>query len=151
MNPFKKYQQPSRDNFVRTVGLSLEQFQSLVELIQVYIQAQKQSCPLTRSGLKSKLSLENQLLLTLLYLRDYPTFIKLGLPFGLSESYTHKIYHKISTILVKILHVNNRQALFEVNLETLVVDVTEQPLERPQTGHKSYLSGKKKDIPSKSN
>lgn len=151
MNPFEKYPQQSRDNFVRTVGLSLEQFQSRVELIKVYIQAQKQSCPLTRRGLKSKLSLENQLLLTLLYRRDYPTFIKLGLQFGLSESYTHKIYHKISTIMVKILHVNNRQALFEANLETLVVDVTEQPIERPQTGQKSYFSGKKKDIPSKSN
>lgn len=151
MNPFKKYQQQSRDNFVRTVGLSLEQFQSLVELIKVYIQDQKQSCPLTRRGLKSKLSIENKLLLTLLYLRDYPTFIKLGLQFGLSESYAHKIYHRISTILVKILHVKNRQALFEANLETLVVDVTEQPIERPQKGQKAYFSGKKKDIPSKSN
>jgi hypothetical protein len=73
MNPFEKYQQPSRDNLVRTVGLSLEQFQSLVELIKVYLQDQKQTCPLSRSGLKPKLSMENQLLLTLLYRRDYPT------------------------------------------------------------------------------
>ena len=147
MNPFEKYQQQSRDNFVRTVGLSLEQFQSLVELIKVYLQDQKQNCPLSRRGLKSKLSMENQLLLTLLYRRDYPTFIKLGLQFGLSESYANKIYHKISTIMVKILHVKNRQALLEDNLETRVVDVTEQPLERPQKGQKAYFSGKKKTSP----
>jgi hypothetical protein len=33
----------------------------------------------------------------------------LGLQFGISESYAHKIYHKMSTLLVKILHVKNRQ------------------------------------------
>ena len=52
--------------------------------------------------------------------------------------------------MVKILHVKNRQALLEDNLETRVVDVTEQPLERPQKGQKAYFSGKK-NIPSKSN
>ena len=87
----------------------------------------------------------------MLYLRDYPTFIKLGLQFGISESYAHKIYHKISTLLVKILHVKSRQALVEENINTLVVDVTEQPIERPQNGQQAYFSGKKTDTLSKSN
>jgi uncharacterized protein YjaG (DUF416 family) len=95
--------------------------------------------------------MENQLLLTLLYLRDYPTFIKLGQQFGISESYANKIYPKISAMVVKILHVKNRQALFEKNIETLIIDVTEPPIERPLTGQKAYFSGKKKDIRSKSN
>lgn len=68
----------------------------------------------------------------MLYLRDYPTFIKLGLQFGISESSANQIYHKMSTLLVKILPVKNRQTLVEENIKTLVVDVTEQPLERPQ-------------------
>jgi hypothetical protein len=151
MNPFEKYKKQNRDNFVRTVGLSLEKFQHLVGQIRIHLQVQQDHNPLRKRGLKSKLSLENQVLLALLYLRDYPTFIKLGLQFGISESYAHKIYHKMSTLLVKILHVKNRQTLFEENLNTLVVDVTEQPIERPQNGQKAYFSGKKKDTPSKSN
>ena len=45
---------------------------------------------------------------------------------------------------MKILPVKNRRALFDANLETRVVDVTEQSIERPQTGQKAYFSGKKK-------
>ncbi|NJO18112.1 MAG: transposase family protein, partial [Thioploca sp.] len=112
MNPFEKYKTQSADNFVRTVGISLDKFQALVELIRTTLQVQQEHNRLKKRGLKSRLSLENQMLLTLLYLRDYPTFIKLGLQFGISESYASKIYHKISTLLVKILHVKNRQVLF---------------------------------------
>jgi hypothetical protein len=151
MNPFEKYNKQNRDNFVRTVGLPREKFRALVEQIRAAFQVQKDHNPLKKRGLKSKLSLENQVLLTLLYLRDYPTFIQLGLQFGISESYAHKIYHKISALLVRILHVKSRQALFENPIGTLVVDVTEQPIERPQQGQKAYFSGKKKDTPSKFN
>ena len=151
MNLLENYQKQSDENFVRTVGLSLAKFQYLVELLKGYIQDQKHRFPLTKSGLKSKLNMENQLLLTLLYLRNYPTFIQLGLQFGISESYSNKIYHKISAIMVKILHVKSRQALFEEPLETLIVDVTEQPIERPNKGQKAYFSGKKNDTPSKFN
>lgn len=144
MNPFEKYKKQNRDNFVRTVGLPLDKFQYLVEQLRAHLQSQKDHNPLKKRGLKSELSLENQVLLTLLYLRDYPTFIQLGLQFGISESYTHKIDPKMSTLLVKILHVKNRQALFENPIETRVVDVTEQPIERPQNGQKAYFSGKNK-------
>ncbi|NJO16947.1 MAG: transposase family protein [Thioploca sp.] len=103
MNPFDKYKQPNRDNFVHTVGLSLEKFQYLVEPTRAVLQVPKDHNPLKKRGLKSELSLENQVLLTLLYLRDYPTFIQLRLQFGISESYAHKIYHKMSAMWVKIL------------------------------------------------
>jgi hypothetical protein len=143
MNPFEKYKKPNRDHWVRTVGLSLAQFQHWVEPIRIHLQVQQDHNPLRKRGLKSKLSLENQVLLAWLYWRDYPTFIKLGLPFGISESYAHQIYHNMSTLLVKILQVNNRQTLFEENLNTGVVEVTEQPIERPQNGQTAYCSGKK--------
>ena len=119
MNPFEKDKTQSRDNFVRTVGLSLDKFQQGLEQIRIPLQAQQDHNPLRKRGLKSQLSLENQVLLALLSLRDYPTFIKLGLQLGISESYAHKIYHKMSTLWVKILHVKNRQALFKENLNTL--------------------------------
>jgi hypothetical protein len=144
MNLFETYQKQSDENFVRTVGLWLAKFQYLVELLKGYIQSQKHRFPLTQSGLNSKLSMENQLLLTLLYLRNYPTVIQLGLHFGISESYSNKIYHKISAIRVTILPVKSRQALFEEPLETLIVDVTEPPIERPNKGQKADCSGKNK-------
>ena len=151
MNLGENYQKPSDENFVRTVGLSRAKFQDRVELLKGYIQDQKPRFPLTKSGFQSQLNRENQLLLTLLYLRNYPTFIHLGLQFGISESSSNQIYPKISAILVKILPVKSRQALFDEPLETLRVDVTEPPRERPNKGQPADFSGKKTDTPSKFN
>jgi len=50
----------------------------------------------------------------------------------------------MSALLVRILHVKSRQVLVENPIGTRVVDVTEQPIERPQPGQKADFSGKKK-------
>ena len=69
-----------------------------------YIEVKKEKHSLKRRGRKSKkFSLEDKLLLTFYYLRHYSTFIKLGIEFGISESYANKIYHQIMKILVRIL------------------------------------------------
>ena len=78
------------------------------------------------------------------YLRRYPTFIELGEQFGISESYSHKIYHCISTILVKLKNIPNRKNLLEDNLSKILIDVTEQQVERPLKNQKQFYSGKKK-------
>lgn len=78
------------------------------------------------------------------YLRHYPTFIELGEQFGISESYAHKIYHHISNILVKLRNVPNRKNLLEDDLSEILIDVTEQQIERPLKKQKQYYSGKKK-------
>ena len=55
-----------------------------------------------KRGLKSTISIADQLLLTLTYLRHYPTFAKLGKEFSISESYANKIYHRMLDILVRV-------------------------------------------------
>lgn len=64
--------------------------------------------------------------------------------FGISESYCHKIYCRYSRILVKVETLPNRKNLILNPPETVIIDVTEQPIERPVKGQKSYYSGKKK-------
>jgi hypothetical protein len=68
--------------------------------------------------------------LTLRYLRSYPTFLELGREFGISDSFAYKIFTRISKILLKILALPNLNQLKD--LGTLVIDVTEQPTERPK-------------------
>ena len=96
-------------------------------------------------GLKeSKLSLEDRVLLTLYYLRHYPIFINLANIFDISESYCYKIYFCYSRILAKVENLPNRKNLLENPPDTLIIDVTEQPIERPVKDQKPYYSGKKK-------
>lgn len=144
MTPYAQLPTNNPEEFMRTVGLSQEDFRHLSEKLSDYLEQQKALNPLTRRGRKdSKLILEDRLLLTLYYLRHYPTLINLGAVFGISESYCHKIYTRTARVLVKVEKLPNRKALLQEPTTTMVIDVSEQPIERPVKNQKAYYSGKK--------
>lgn len=144
MTPYSQLPTQHPEEFMRIVGLSQADFQQLNDKASAYIEAQKALNPLTKRGRKdSKMALEDRLLLTLYYLRHYPTLINLAAVFGISESYCHKIYTRTARILVKVEKLPNRKALLDNPTATLAIDVTEQPIERPVKSQKSYYSGKK--------
>jgi hypothetical protein len=87
--------------------------------------------------------LEDRLLLTLYYLRHYPTLINLAAIFGISESYCHKVYARTARLLAKVEKLPNRKVLLEDPTATVAIDVSEQPIERPVKNQKAYYSGKK--------
>ena len=87
--------------------------------------------PMKKRGRKSEIALADRLLLTFTYSRHYPTFARLGLEFCISESYANRIYHQILDVLVKVLSLKIRKQLLDSNLQTIVIDTTEQPIERP--------------------
>ena len=79
-----------------------------------------------------------------MYLRDYTTFIKLGLQFGISESYTQKRYEFSKKMLLRCLDLPDEGSLkTAVQTNLVAVDVTEQAIERPVENQESYYSGKK--------
>ena len=54
-------------------------------------------------GRKSKLAMDEQILLTLVYLHHMPTFQLLGIQFGVSESTAHNVFHYWIEILSELL------------------------------------------------
>ncbi len=145
MGKFEDLKQLPHDEFVRNVGLSLEQFLYVLELILAYQKERREWQPIKKRGRKSEsLSVEDKLLLTCYYLRQYHTFQQLGLMFGISESYACKIYHEQLDIMVKVLRLPGRKALLNKGLTAILIDVTEQPIERPVKKQRQYYSGKKK-------
>ena len=148
MSVFEKYQQKRPAEFTRLVGVSFGTFQIILEKLENEITRYKNQKPMRTRGLKSSLTIADQLLLTLTYLRHYHTFLQLGEMFSISESYAHKRYTFISKRLLKALDLPNDRGLTAENLK-LLADVTEQAIERPLNKQKSYYSGKKSDIPSK--
>ena len=89
------------EEFLRTVGLSREDFLHLHRKLAAYLDEQKALNPLTRRGRKdAKRTLEDRLLLTLYYLRHSPTLINLAAIFGISESYCQKVYARTARILI---------------------------------------------------
>ena len=76
MTPYAQLPTHKPEEYMRTVGLSQEDFLHLHGKLAAYLDEQKALNPLARRGRKdSKLASEDRLLLTLYYLRHYPTLI----------------------------------------------------------------------------
>lgn len=133
----------SDHDFVRKVGIAKIQFQGIVEKIKESESLEKLKNPKKNRGLKGKLSLEDKILITLDYLRDYDTFFNLGLQYHIRESYACKIFNRYEKKLLKILDLVNPKDLLQPITSTIVVDVTEQPIERPKKSRKTIIQGKK--------
>ncbi|HXH69481.1 MAG TPA: transposase family protein [Pyrinomonadaceae bacterium] len=87
--------------FTRLVRVNYGTFEIILEKLEAEIARYKAAKPMRRRGLKSSLTVADQLLLTLIYLRQYHTFLQLGEMFSISESYVHKRCTFISQRLIK--------------------------------------------------
>jgi hypothetical protein len=131
--------------FLRLYGLSYGSFQVLLGKVLAYIVGEKQARPISKRGRKSALDVRDQLLLRLVYLRQYHTFLSLGHQFGISESYAQKRFVYMRNILLKVVDLPDiKQLSFENLTHKIGIDVSEQPIERPLQNQKQYYSGKKK-------
>jgi len=126
--------------FKRLCGLYPDTFKDMVTVLKAEKVWQK------KTGRPSKLSTEDQLLITLEYWREYRTYFHLGNSWGINESTAYRIVRKVENILIKsgLFNLPGKKALLESNseIEVIVVDVSEQEIERPKKKQKSYYSGK---------
>ncbi len=143
-NPMASLIRMTADAFVREVGLWQEQFRSILENVQHSLAEEQRQQPMKKRGKKSSLSVETRVLLTFEYVRHDPTFAHLAPKYGVSESYACKIYHQMLTVLLKVLPLPSRKMLLNPGVDAIVIDVTEQPLERPVKKQRRFYSGKKK-------
>lgn len=137
--------------FRRVTGVKKSTFKKLVEILKPKWTLRRRA-----GGPKPKLNLEDQLLLTLSYWRNYGTYLETGTKFCVSESSAFYICRWIEDNLKndKTLHLPGKKQLLlgKDTYEIVVFDVTECPIERPKrpkTGRRKnrqrkYYSGKKK-------
>lgn len=149
----------------RLVGLKYDQLEQLINQASILhtkkqedIEAQKVRIINKGGGRKVKLSTEEQVLLTLIYLRHLTTFQLLGIQFGVSESTANDTFNYWFPLLQELLpsslleQVKKNESDYEIVQEILteyelIVDSSEQPRERPgeYKEQKKYYSGKKKN------
>jgi hypothetical protein len=129
----------------RLIGLEYEQLQQLIEQAQLLHRNKQLEIEKTKvriikggGGRKAKLSINEQIILTLVYLHHLPTFQMLGIQFGVSESTANDIFHYWSELLRELLpaslleqvkkNANEYEWVQEVlaNVD-LIVDSCEQP------------------------
>ncbi|MCU0471446.1 MAG: transposase family protein [Arcicella sp.] len=144
MSQFEIYKQKPPLIFTRLVGVNYGTFGILLNKIESEFTKYMSEKPKRKCGLKSTLSLADQLLLSLIYMRNYETLLKVGSDFGISESYAQKRYSFIKMLLLRCLDLPDEQSLKDaISGNQVAVDVTEQAIERPVENQGEYYSGKK--------
>ena len=128
----------------RLFGIDFVQLQAVLAKVQSELDQYARENPLSNRGIDAEFSVANQLLLTFEYLRQYPTFLSLGFSYGISESYCNKLFHKMRPILAAVAGLKNPEELAYKDVRTVIVDVTVQPIERPQIDQHLAYNGSKK-------
>lgn len=129
--------------FLRLFGVSVAQFTEILtkvnpEWYKHIISRYK------RPGRPSDLDLADMILMLLLYYRSYITQEFVGYLFNLDKSQVCRIIQKLEPILAKVMAISKTKKLSQEEVEHLLIDATEQPIERPKKQQKPYYSGKKK-------
>lgn len=148
MSQFEIYKQKPPLIFTRLVGVNYGTFSILLSKIESEFAKYLTEKPKRKCGVKSTLSLADQLLLSLLYMRNYETLLKVGSDFGISESYAQKRYNFVKMLLLRCLDLPDEESLKDaISGNQVAVDVTEQAIERPVENQEDYYSGKKSYTP----
>ena len=117
-------------DFKRACGVHPQTFETMLQVLRDH--AQKKVKP----GRPPTLSLEDQLLMTLQYWREYRTYFHIGLSWGVAESVVCRTVQKIENLLIKsqAFHLPGKKKLWAAgtSFAVIVVDVAESPVERPQ-------------------
>lgn len=106
-------------------------------------------------GRPPKLARADQLLMTLMYWREYRTEFHIGLTYGVNEATVCRTIRKIENALIKSqqFHLPGKKVLqaSDVEIEVVLIDATEQPIERPQKDNASITAVNRSGIPKKRN
>jgi DDE superfamily endonuclease len=132
------------DEFRRLTGVKKPTFEEMVKILQA-ARAQKK----LRGGRKNKLSIEETLLMTLEYLREYRTYFHVSKSYGISEGYAYKTIRWVEDTLIKskVFSLPGRKALLksDVEYELVLVDASEHPIHRPKKNKNVSTQERRKD------
>ena len=135
---------PSVD-FRRLTGVKGTTFAKMVDLLQKVHEKKK-----LFGGRPNKLCVEEMLLMTLEYLREYRTYFHISKSYGLSESNAYKIIKWVEDTLIKskIFSLPGRKALLKSDMEheVILVDASETPIQRPKKNSATFIQEKRRDI-----
>ncbi len=133
------------EKFRRLTGVKASTFEKMLEILRESDEAKK-----AKGGRKNKLCLEDQLLLSLEYLREYRTYFHIGKSYGISESSAYKTARWVENTLIKhpdfALPGRKALALREIEYDVVLIDATETPIERPKKDKENSIQVRRKGI-----
>ena len=132
----------SNEKFRRITGVKRATFDKMAEILREgYAKKHR------HRGRKPKLSIEDLLLATLEYLREYRTYAHIAASYGIAESNIYRGIKWVEDTLIRdgTFSLPGRKAPLKSGMkyEVILVDATESPIERPKKA-KTILFRKEK-------
>jgi Helix-turn-helix of DDE superfamily endonuclease len=131
MQKYETVNKLSAIEFRRLTGVQKNTFEEMVAIIK-----EAEHKRMSRGGKPPHLGIEDRVLMTLEYLREYRTYFHLGQSYGLSESACYRNCRWIEDTLIKskTFALPGKKVLLKSNAayEVILVDATESPIERPK-------------------
>lgn len=142
---FEQIKEESEDNFRRLTGIKRTTFDVMINILR-----EAEALLKAQGGKPNKLVLEDRLLMSLEYLREYRTYFHISRSYGLSESACYRNIRWIEDTLIKDgqFSLPGRKALLksDVEYEVVLIDATETPIERPKKNKDTFIPAKRRDI-----
>ena len=142
---FKQIEEETEEGFRRLTGIKRTTFDVMTKILseaEVLLKA--------LGGKPNKLAIEDRLLMTLEYLREYRTYFHISRSYGLSESACYRNIRWVEDILIKDgkFSLPGRKALLKSNIEyeVILIDATETPIERPKKNKRIFIPAKRRGI-----
>ncbi len=141
---YEEIKDRSPADFQRLTGVKPQVFEQMLKAVQEHIRSFGRPCTLC---------LADQLLLTLMYWREYRTMFHIAQAYAVSESTVHRTIRKIERALLASgeFRLPGKKALREPEMQwqVVLVDATESAIERPQKNKDSITVARKSVTPAK--
>ncbi|WP_434658545.1 helix-turn-helix domain-containing protein [Sulfurimonas sp. NW9] len=146
MKNYKKLKQLKPELFKRLTGVKPDTFEAMLKVCQEYHKEKK-----SKGGKPNKLSVSTQILLMLEYYREYRSMAHMAFDYEVSESTVSRTIKEIESVLLQSgkFSLPSKKALYEddgIELEYILIDATECPVERPKKSKENATVEKRNNI-----
>ena len=142
---YKTINNLAEEAFRRLTGVKRATFNKMAQILRQAHKVKKR-----KGGRNNKLSIEDMLLMTLEYLREYRTYFHISQSYGVSESTAYKVVRWVEDTLIKHpdFALPGRKALVKSDMvyEVVLIDATESPIERPKKNKSTFIPERRKNI-----
>jgi len=148
MRKIDKFEKVNEENFKRLVGVKRATFEVMVEEYKKAEEERKKGHKI--GGRKPKLCEEDRVLFMLEYYREYRTLYHMGIDYEISEGQASKLVRDVESVLIKSgkFSLPSKRALYDTDseIEFVIIDATESPIERPKKSKESIIQGRRSNI-----
>ena len=142
---FEKAKDLDNEKFRRLTGVKRSTFDQMISILLESHKTKK-----ARGGRSNKLRIEDMLLMSLEYLREYRTYFHISQSYNVSESTAYKTIRWVEDTLIKhpLFALPGRKELLKSDreYEIILIDATETPIERPKKNKSVFTLERRKGI-----